>query len=308
MMSHTCRIGSIDFDPDRLAADVARSRQFGFANPYGEFHHGECTCCYLWNERGDVNDPFLSSHDSPAQQTSYGRSLAYLSKVISRSFDMERLRFVRLAKLQPHSLIIPHRDYLELGNELRRFHVPIKTDPAIFFGEEKTVFRLKTGEIWFLDAAHIHSVASFSDDERIHLILDFSPGSDEGLVRDHQPNPGGTIPEESVVHRPPPSEAEREALEALHKLIDRDNYKDVLAILVRKYFRRNISLSKVYELLLTAAMRSRDPLLADTVQEFIDYFLKQRDNRWSPEVASAAASSATATSPAAVPATPKASL
>jgi hypothetical protein len=284
MENHTHRMATMTLERERLAGDISRMNDFTFSNPYGEFIFGKATYCYLWNERGTVDDPFLSGNDCAARITEYGRRLTYLSDLISRTFNVARLRFARLAKLQPHSIIIPHRDYIELSTVLRRVHVPLKTDSEIFFGEMKTVFRMQPGEVWFLDASRLHSVASFSDQERIHLILDFAPGAnDDELFLDPSMRVGQGIPEQNIVHRTQLSKSEGDAFLALSHVIDRSNFKDILAILVRRFYRRDFSLDRVYGILLEIAHRSGDREVIDKVSEFVDYFIKERDNRWSPE-------------------------
>lgn len=55
----------------------------------------------------------------------------------------------------------------------RRTHIPIITNPEVFFivdGEEKN---MKEGEIWEIDNSMVHSVENLSDEDRIHFIIDY---------------------------------------------------------------------------------------------------------------------------------------
>ncbi|MCV5063527.1 aspartyl/asparaginyl beta-hydroxylase domain-containing protein, partial [Escherichia coli] len=44
--------------------------------------------------------------------------------------------------------------------------------------DEEAVFRIRKGEIWFLDAAIGHAAANFSKDSRVFLCLDYVFDSD----------------------------------------------------------------------------------------------------------------------------------
>ena len=167
-------LARIPLDIDKLSSDLSKLEHFSFSNPYGEFHYGRCVCCYLWNESGEKDDLFLSSYSHSPLQTIYGKKLSYISEIITHNFNVGHLRFARIAKLEPNSLIIPHRDYVELDKSFHRLHVPLKTDQNIFFGDAANVYNLKLGEVWCLEARETHSVASFSDQDRVHLILDFA--------------------------------------------------------------------------------------------------------------------------------------
>ena len=290
MQLHTQRLSKSTIDDRLLSKDIERMGRFKFHNPYGEFTQGECTCCYLWNVDGDEMNPFLSSYDGTACMTENALSLEYVTKFVTNTFSMQRLRFVRLAKLEPHSIIIPHKDYLELDDELVRIHVPIKTDENVLFGEQDRVFHLGTGEIWYLNAADTHTIASFSSNERIHMILDFSPGDIEGIFTSFKVASTTLVPEECERERPAPSSDETSAIEGLKNIISMDNYKDVLAMLNKFYFRRAVPLSDVYGQLIRASEGSGDEALRREVQEYVEYFMKSRDSRWSPEIASVAAS------------------
>ena len=123
----------------------------------------------LWNKSGDVEDNFLLDYDHPAQRTAYGAQMPYLVEVLRQTFDLKQLRFARLAKLTPGSVLVPHRDYLELKHDLTRVHIPLATDSACFSSEENTVYQMRRGEIWYMDATQVHSAASFSRKPRTHL-------------------------------------------------------------------------------------------------------------------------------------------
>ncbi len=90
-------------------------------------------------------------------------------------------------KLEGHGKIAPHTDGLYSLLKCHRIHVPIVTNENVIFmigGEEKI---LRTGEIWEINNATIHAVDNQSNEDRIHLIIDWVPKS---TVRPEDKNPG----------------------------------------------------------------------------------------------------------------------
>ena len=78
-----------------------------------------------------------------------------------------------LTKLKAKQNIDLHQD---LGKSLEncfRTHIPIITNPDVYFivdGESKN---MKVGEIWQIDNRKPHMVMNKSDFDRVHLIVDF---------------------------------------------------------------------------------------------------------------------------------------
>jgi len=82
------------------------------------------------------------------------------------------------AKLLPGGKIPRHADGGYSLMKVHRIHIPIVTNEQnIFFvnGEEKN---MRTGEVWEINNALIHMVENRSDQERIHLIIDWMPNQD----------------------------------------------------------------------------------------------------------------------------------
>jgi quercetin dioxygenase-like cupin family protein len=80
---------------------------------------------------------------------------------------------VRLLSLAPGSEIKPHRDmgcgYLD-GNF--RIHIPIITNPDVYFTIEDETLQLQAGECWYMDFSRTHSIINCGTTARIHLIMD----------------------------------------------------------------------------------------------------------------------------------------
>ena len=81
---------------------------------------------------------------------------------------------VLITKLKQNSIIFPHIDKGNSLKDCKRTHIPIKTHPNCIFtigGETK---HLKEGEIWEINNfKKEHSVENNSNEDRIHMILDY---------------------------------------------------------------------------------------------------------------------------------------
>ncbi len=75
--------------------------------------------------------------------------------------------------LEPGAKIHPHRDLsgAALSNRIR-FHVPIITNPDVFFIVDGQRVIMKPGELWCLDTSYTHSVANEGAQSRIHIVLE----------------------------------------------------------------------------------------------------------------------------------------
>lgn len=244
-MTTTTRITRLELDRARLSADLAAAEQFGYNDSYSEFICGSWRSCMLWNRTGDLTDAQLEDYRGAARITGYGGQLPYLTELVERTFRTDLLKFGRLARLTPGSVLVPHRDYLELEDDLTRLHIPLQTGPECFSSEDETVYQMAFGELWFLDATRAHSAASYADRDRVHLILDFATPDLAGVLRSGEvPREG--IPQDSVVPRRPLKEGERESFLALAGVIGPGNFQDVLAIVIKRYFEAELAVSDVF--------------------------------------------------------------
>ena len=81
------------------------------------------------------------------------------------------------ARLKAHGRIDSHTDGLFSLLKCHRIHIPIVTNDQVVFtigGEEKV---LGEGEMWEINNATLHAVDNRSDEDRIHLIVDWVPNS-----------------------------------------------------------------------------------------------------------------------------------
>lgn len=258
MSSPSHRLATVPIDQARLAADLARVEHHAFVDSYTEFVCGSWRTCMLWNPSGDGSDSLIRDYSGRAQRTEYGRKLGYIEELMSNNFDLDQLRFARLTRLMPGTVVVPHRDYLELKRDLVRIHVPLETDPEAYTSEEETIYRMGFGEVWFLDATKVHSIANFSKSNRTHLLLDFGADDPHQVVRAKAPH-SESMPAESVVARRPLQPGERDALRALAQVVDPANFMDVLAIIIKRYFAADIDVREVFSWLADIAADSGNP-------------------------------------------------
>lgn len=231
----------------------------------------------LWSSGGDAGDGFIVNYDAdtPAGKTEYARRLPYLSELVEQSFDLRHLTFARLAVISD-SVIIPHKDLLEYGKLLHRVHVPLITNDACFFSEGNVVYRMRFGEVWFFDAARMHSAASFSEQERVHLMLDFEDVEDPLRVLNFRHEGAGDIPPESVRPRGAMTDADRESLMSLASVINIDNYRDVFSIVIKKHYVKDGGEEFIWDTFMQIADASHDPQVAAKARDLRQYFLVKR--------------------------------
>jgi L-proline cis-4-hydroxylase len=206
----------------------------------------------------------------------------YLRELISTVADLDRLNFVRLAMVQ-NSVIIPHRDLLELSDiaddtrNAHRMHIPLATNDDCFFNEGNTVFRMRKGEVWFLDASEIHSVAVLSDERRIHLMFDFvDVPSDKPLTTVQGASPDAGIPADRTVRRPPLTDADRARLLGLADVMTLETINEIFSIVIKKHFRCDGGEGFVWDTMLAIARASGDEAVLAHVAELRRYYTLER--------------------------------
>jgi hypothetical protein len=239
-------VATTTLDDDRLAKDIEQSDGFLWSEAYSDYVFGGAwKSCMLWARGGDNGDGVVTNydHDQPSTFTQYGNQLSYLRDLITATADLSRLNFVRLAKVA-NSVIVPHRDLLELSDlpddtrNAHRMHIPLVTNDECFFNEGNTVFRMRKGEVWFLNAADIHSVAVLSNVPRIHLMLDFvDRSSEQPLITVTGAGPEAGIPDDRTVKRPPLADADRAHLLQLADVLTMDTFNEIFSIVIKTHFR-----------------------------------------------------------------------
>jgi L-proline cis-4-hydroxylase len=269
------RIGQLNVDASYIADELASLEMEGFIDSYPEFICGTWRTCMLQNASGEARDVRVRDYMGGPQKTTFGRQLAYIDNIIKTCFNLESLRFARLTRLAPGSVVVPHRDYIELASKLVRIHIPLETSSEAYASEEQVIYRMAHGEIWFLDATYTHSVANFSRNSRTHLLLDFAAPSPRDVVIGHIAAPS-SLPTDSIVQRRGLSSVDREAFLALSAIIDQANFMDIVSMLIKRYFVAEMNVYEVFDWLKAIAVGSDDPGIIERAEWLREYALKKR--------------------------------
>ena len=287
----THHVADTSLDEARLAKDLAQSDSFVWSEAYSDYLFGGAwKSCMLWARGGDIGDGVVTNydHNRPSTFTQYGNQLPYVRDLITSIADLERLNFVRLAKVS-NSVIIPHRDLLELGElpdntrNAHRMHIPLATNEDCFFTEDNTVFRMRKGEVWFLDASQIHSVAVLSKEPRVHLMFDFvNQPSSRPLIAIEGGSEDAGIPDERTVKRPPLTDADRANLLRLADVLTMDTFSEIFSIVIKKHFRYDGGDDFVWNTMIAIARASRDAAVLRHANELRRYYTMERSAQDNP--------------------------
>jgi hypothetical protein len=278
-------VSTVALDAARLAKDLEHSASFRYSEAYSDYLiGGPWKSATLWARGGDAGDGVLTSYayDRAATFTEHGEQLPYLQELITNTVDTTRLNFVRLARISD-SVIVPHRDFLELGEipedarSAHRLHIPLVTHEDCYFSEDNTVYRMRQGEIWFFDASRIHAVASLTNVERIHLIFDFFDADRGGpLVTVEDDGYGDGVPADRAVARPPLSDSDRANLLRLADVLTMDTFGEIFSIIIKKHFRYDGGDDFVWNTMTAAARACEDPAVLPHTLELHRYYTLER--------------------------------
>lgn len=278
-------VAATSLKEDRLAKDLEQTDSFVWSEAYSDYVFGGAwKSCMLWSRGGVNGDGVVTTydHDRPAAFTPYGDQLPYLRDLITSVADLARLNYVRLAKVR-NSVIIPHRDLLELSDlaeetrNAHRMHIPLITNEHCFFNEGNTVFQMRKGEIWFLDASQIHSVAVLSDIPRVHLMFDFvDVPSTKPLITVDGARPEDGIPADRTVNRPPLREDDYMQLIALADVLALNTFNEIFSIVIKRHYQYDGGDDFVWDTMIAIARAARDPELLAHAHELRRHFTLDR--------------------------------
>ncbi|MEO3808377.1 aspartyl/asparaginyl beta-hydroxylase domain-containing protein [Sphaerisporangium sp. B11E5] len=278
-------VTTVELDEARLAKDLEQSASFHYSEAYSNYLiGGPWKSAMVWATGGDTGTGVLTNYayDQRSTFTEYGGQLPYIQELITDVADLSRLQFVRLAVFSD-SVIIPHRDFLELSDvpeearSAHRLHIPLVTHDNCFFSEDNVVYRMRAGEIWYFDAARIHSVASLSSEPRIHLIFDFADRSGAGPLVNGEPEAEGEgIPAGRRVERPPLPDARRANLLRLADVLTMDNFREVFSIVIKTHFRWDGGENFAWDTMTGLARACEDPAVLPHTLNLQRYYTLDR--------------------------------
>ena len=273
-------LGKIELDQVLLADDLATLNSFPrIEEAYDEFSSGYWKNCSLWNSSGEASDTTYRDIDRQARETDYGRQLPYLESVVRKHFDMSRVTMVRARNLVD-AMVIPHRDFVELEKSWERYFrlfMVLEDNPDALHSDETGVFRMRPGEVWFLDAASVHAAVNFSTKIRQSICVDFvfdGPFEDWEVFTDQRAYRPDITPERPF-RQPLPADFPLR-LGALGAVIDHDNFKDILFLLSKVHFRTDAPITAAYDWLVEVCRRSGDDTLTYKAEKLRRYMVEKR--------------------------------
>lgn len=289
-------IGKLNLNEELLKKDLATIANFPvIPEEYDEFSSGYWMNNSLWNASNDKNDTMYRDFDHAAQQTEYGKQLPYINSLLEEYFTFDNLKMVRTRNLVD-AMVIPHRDFVEFSHSTKqRFRVflALEDNENTFHSDEEAVFRIRKGEIWFLDAAIGHAAANFSKDSRVFLCLDYVFDCDfdpSDIFKDKKTYNRDL--ERFIVQRDKLDETfEEELITSLSKVISRINFRDVVFFLSKIHFEKDIPVAKCYDWLDQIAERSGDQAIIQKAKHLREYIIEHRNlgerfsmDNWKEEV------------------------
>ncbi|WP_405362657.1 aspartyl/asparaginyl beta-hydroxylase domain-containing protein [Kitasatospora sp. NBC_00085] len=267
-------IGKIELDRTKLSDDLEASFGINFGEPYDEFVCGRPWKSAMLMTPGGGEGTVLSQFDpsEPAAFTADGVRLPYVQELIRKHFATEHITFARLVALS-NSVLVPHRDYVELSDDVskariaHRVHIVLSTAEDAMFNESDSVYRMKEGEVWFIDVTKPHSAGVVGDTRRVHLLIDVANVDDVERLFKFEHELTGGIPEANLCERPELTAEEREGIHALSGVIDEENIMEVLGLVIRKHYRKDGGPKFVWSTMTEIARLSGDERIVKKVAD-----------------------------------------
>jgi len=273
-------IRKIDLETDSIDTELeVLSSKIKIEEEYDEYSSGYWQNISLWNRSGCENNTLYSNFNEKGKKTGYCNLLPTITSIVEENFDLTYLKMVRVRTLK-NAVLVPHRDFVELDDKVKYFRVfvPLNESKYAYHGDEHSVFRMRLGEVWYLNAALIHSAVNLQDNNRVHLCLDFA------FDRDFHPSDIFLNPENfnvshdvELVKRSVISDSEiNRIIDGFSLGIDKHNFKDTLFFLSKIYYTYDISITTVYQWLVHICARSDNQELIEKSQKLQNFMLNHR--------------------------------
>ncbi len=280
MRSHI--LGKIELDPARLAPDL----EYLAAVPtveeeYDEFANGFWKNVALWNASGGSDDLLYRDLDgSPAKPTEHADHVPYLNEIITTVYNGDRLQMARSRNLK-NAVVIPHRDFVELDRGLDQYFrtfMVLEDNPFALHSNEDTVIHMRPGEIWFLDAATVHSAVNLSELSRQALCVDLAFDGEfdekEAFADSRFYAPGAVVPD--LPERLPFTSADRDRILSLSNVIERENFRDILFLLSKVHYKYEVHSGETYHWLVEIAKLNGDDQMVLKAEQIRDFAIEAR--------------------------------
>jgi len=163
------------------------------------------------------------------------------------------IRIVRLARIAPGAWMHEHNDNVGIGEDRRRLHIPITTNPKAVLCFAGIQARLESGFLWKLNHEKVsHAAANFGDLDRIHIILDCRLNEElTQLIKKENP------PSDYLINLPILDQEDQKKLIAHAKeLINTGNLEEGEALLLKTFCQFDLQGKSSYDLLVIAYQES----------------------------------------------------
>jgi hypothetical protein len=162
-------------DMDRLVDEVKIAESI---HPYTKKASGGWTSIPLRSAGGMIGESAsdalgIHASSNPAYFKNTNVMQPYINEIITCIGGNSILK-VRLMKLEAGRKIPEHIDKFEgkISTFVKRYHIPIITNPKIDFFVNHKRYYLEPGQIYTIDVSQFHSVENNSDIDRVHLVFD----------------------------------------------------------------------------------------------------------------------------------------
>ena len=271
---HSRVIGHVSLDEPRLSADIETLLRFPFNRGYSDYARGNpgWQNCVLMNHSGDPSHIEFGGYDGEAKPTPLLAELPYLAELLASTWKPEHLLWARIFMCED-GMLIPHRDYLDLPeDEFTRVHIPLQLGPASMHSEEGSVFRMRKGEVWFIDGTVNHAAYSYDGRPRIYLTADLRSGVPfEDLFVDPATAAHDVRPD--FVELPPLPENFDTTLAGMSTVLGADTMDEIVGVLSKVHFNHQAQCGEIYEWLIDVADRSGDAAMVEAAKQKRAFFL-----------------------------------
>lgn len=268
-------IGKFPIDQNKVYSDISNLTDEDYVSDYSEFTVGSWQTAVLMNQSGDLRSGEVKEYTGSGRFTELSKKLPHITQAIEDNFDITKIKMARIATIKRNGLILPHIDFVTFSDPLKRYNIALISNESCISIEEQTAYSMRSGEIWDLDATQPHSAGNFSNEDRISLIVDLEPISDNGSYFTQQ---GILDPIEDIrwVDRVKLSEETVKHYYDLSKIITKHNYRDILSMVGKIPFFWDIDLADVFSIMKKICERSNDQLLIDNIIKTEQAFLHKR--------------------------------
>jgi len=259
-------IATVSFDKKRLEEELSIIANMDFSTAYSEYVCGVWATCMVRNYSGSSQDAVSTEYDGCAKVTENGEKLKYLHEIIEKLFKEEHIKSVRVLVSSDNGYILPHKDYLEFKKGFSRLQIPLYITGNSLNSEDKSVYSMRQGEVWFVGAKHVHAGGTLGDAKKINLLIDCDPNIDLCDLFNN-PNDFCSDIKPQMVERPPLTREHLKAIKSLCYLIDEYNFKDILSMLGKIHFSYDVSASTLFDWL--------DSIGCETTDEKVKRLIKK---------------------------------